>query len=298
MSDFTFAPATKAQRKARIALAGPSGSGKTWTALILATTLGSKVAVVDTERGSASLYSDDFTFDALDLYTFSPEDLPKILAAAAAQGYDVVVIDSLSHFWMGAGGMLEQVDRVSSRSGGNSFAGWKAMRPAERAMIDALLAYPGHVIVTMRTKTEFVVEEDSRGKKVPRKIGLKPEQRDNIEYEFDVVGELDDENNLVITKTRCRALAGQIVRKPDADLGKTILGWLDSGTATTPLGDYVDRTVDPSLTYAAARALYDEVKARGLLGAAVMDEVGDPTSLGELILAKGLAAQSREQEAS
>ncbi|HZE34069.1 MAG TPA: ATP-binding protein, partial [Actinoallomurus sp.] len=187
MTAFTFAPATKEAAKARIALAGPSGSGKTYTALVTARALaaGGKVAVIDTERESASLYADEFTFDTLNMHAYDPRDLVKALGAAGAAGYAVVIVDSLSHFWMGSGGMLEQVDHAAKRSyGGNSFGGWKEARPMERQMIDALLGYPGHVIVTMRTKTEWVVQENERGRKEPKKIGTKPEQRDGIEYEF------------------------------------------------------------------------------------------------------------------
>ena len=182
MATLSFSRASKEQAKARIALTGPTGSGKTYTALVVAGGLGERVALIDTERGSASKYADEFTFDTLQLTSFEPPALVDALAVAAHDGYDALVVDSFSHFWSGTGGMLEQVDHAAKRIGGaNSFAGWKEARPMERAMIDALLAYPGHVIVTMRAKTEYVVDSDERGRKVPRKVGLKPDQRDGIE---------------------------------------------------------------------------------------------------------------------
>ncbi|WP_084965296.1 ATP-binding protein [Thermoactinospora rubra] len=282
--NFVFTPATKEEAKARVALTGPSGSGKTYTALALATTLGSKVAVIDTERGSASKYSDLFSFSRLNLQSFEPTTLVQALAAAGAQGHDVVVVDSLSHFWSGTGGMLEQVDAASRRGyNGNSFGGWKEARPMERAMIDALVSYPGHVIVTMRSKTDYVIEEDHRGKKVPRKVGLKPEQREGIEYEFDIVGDLDHENTLIVTKSRAPKISGRVIPKPGADLAQEILDWLSDGTPAPDAKHYRDMAVDPYATREDLAALAGEVKERGLLGAAVIDEHGDATSLGDLI---------------
>ena len=236
MSAFTFAPASKAQAKARVALAGPSGSGKTYTGLTTATALaaGGRVALIDTERGSASKYADRFGFDTLQMHEYDPRNLIGALRAAGAAGYGVVVVDSLSHFWSGKGGMLEQADNAGKRYGGNTFAGWKEARPLERELIDALLAYPGHVIVTMRTKTEWVIEDNERGRKQPRKIGTKPEQRDGIEYEFDVVADLDVENTLIVSKSRCPALAKAVMREPGPEFGQALLDWLDDGEPVVP----------------------------------------------------------------
>jgi hypothetical protein len=294
MNALAFAPASKEQAKARISLDGPSGSGKTWTALAIATVLagGGKVALIDTERGSASKYSDEFTFDTLQLHTFEPTVLVQALASAAAANYPAVIVDSLSHFWMGKGGMLQQVDNAAKRTGGNSFAGWKDARPLEQAMIDALLAYPGHVIVTMRTKTEWVVEQNDRGKQVPRRVGTKPEQRDGIEYEFDIVGDLDLDNTLVVTKTRCKSLSGAVVRKPGEEFAQEILAWLSDGKPAPTASDYRAQALSDKATHLGMRALYEDAKARNLLGAAVMDSDGHPTTLGDLIVTRGKALEA------
>jgi hypothetical protein len=293
----TFAPAVKQRLKARIALEGVSGGGKTYSALAIARALGERVAVIDTEHKSALLYADLFKFDWLGVDRYAPEVL--IEALAAASGHDVAVIDSLSHWWMGTDGMLEQVDRAARRSGGgNSFAGWKEMRPHERKMIDAMLAFPGHLIATLRTKTEWVVEENDRGKKVPKKIGLKAEQREGLEYEFTLVGQLDYENNLVVTKSRCPVLSGAVVNKPGEDFGRTLRDWLDSGADDGPsVADLLERAVDPTATYDELRALHAEADRLGRLGAAISDENSDPTTLGDLIAAKGRAARAAEQSA-
>ena len=299
MSDFVFAPATKAQAKARIALNGPSGSGKTYTALTTAFALGQTVAVIDTERGSASKYAglNGWAFDTLQMHRYDPRDLPRALSAASK--YDTVVVDSLSHFWMGQDGMLAQVDAAAKRSfGGNSFGGWKEARPMEREMVDALLSFPGHVIVTMRTKTEWVVDTNERGKSAPRRVGTKPVQRDGIEYEADIVGEMDLENTMVITKSRCADLAGAVIRRPDEEFGRAVLAWLDDGVKLPAVEDYMDQAMRPDATFAELGALHAEVSRRNLLGAPMLDDAGEPTTLGDLINAKGRVAQQREREAA
>lgn len=286
MTEFQFAPATKAQAKARIALDGPSGSGKTWTALSVAMGLGQRIAVIDTERGSASKYAGDFRFDTLQMHTYDPRDLVKALSAAAGAGYDVVIVDSLSHFWMGKGGMLEQVDGFTKRSSsGNSFGGWKDARPIEREMIDGLLAYPGHVIVTMRTKTEWVITENDRGRKEPKKIGLKAEQRDGLEYEFDIVGDLDLDHNLVVSKSRMSALADKVISRPDSEVGGQILAWLTDGESLPTVEDYILRVMQTE-DFAVVRETFAEVQQRGM-GAAPCMRNGQPTTLRQLVFERG-----------
>lgn len=300
MSGIQFTKATKAKAKARIALAGPSGSGKTYTGLRVASVLSpGSIALLDTERGSASKYADEFAFDTFEPDSYSPELLIEALTAAGAAGYGTFITDSLSHFWMGVDGMLEQVDKAAKRAaGGNSFGGWKEMRPVERRMIDALLAYPGHVIVTMRTKAEWVVEVNDRGKNVPRKIGTRPEQREGIEYEFDVVGDLSTENELIVSKTRCPALKRAVIQEPGEEFAGTILAWLDAGADGTDAAAYVDQAVVEGATYGDLIALYERVEGRRMLDVGVLDPAsGQPTTLGQLIASRGRAAKAREEQA-
>jgi hypothetical protein len=229
-----FKPATKAQSKARIGLCGPAGSGKTYTGLVLATALGQRVAVIDTERGSASKYADEFSFDVLELHHFSPRTYVDAIKAAEQAGYDVCLIDSLSHAWNAEGGVLEIVDTAAARSRGNSYVGWREGTPAHNALVNAMLQSSLHIIATMRSKTEYVLEDDGRGKKVPRKVGMAPIQRDGMEYEFDIVGDLDWEHQLIITKSRCRALADKVIKRPDAAVAQTIRAWLSDGVPVQP----------------------------------------------------------------
>src|SRR5262249_26069414 len=142
---------------------------------------------------------------------------------------DALVIDSLSHAWMGKDGALEQVDRAAKRSSGNSFAAWRDVTPMHNRLVDAMLSCRCHLIVTMRSKTEWVLEDDARGKKVPRKVGMAPIQRDGVEYEFDVVGDFDIHHTLTISKSRCSELDGAVIEKPGRDLARTLKRWLDEG---------------------------------------------------------------------
>jgi len=295
---FTFAKATKKAAKARLAFDGPSGSGKTYTALTVATTLGQKVAVIDTEHRSASKYADIFDFDTLPLDTYNPQILVQALTAAAAEGYEVVVVDSLSHFWMGTDGMLEQVDKAAKRSGGHGMSGWKEMRPVERQMVEALLAYPGHVICTLRVKTDWVEGENARGKRQMMKVGTKTEQREGLEYEFDIVGSLDLDNELTVVKSRCRALSGEVVKRPGRQFAETIRDWLDDGVAAPTAAEFRDRaSSNPDATYDELIALYRDADRNGLIAAPVVTDAGDSMPLGEFIRDRGLEAKARVSEA-
>jgi hypothetical protein len=227
----SFKQAVKSESRLRLALTGPSGSGKTFSALGIATGLGSRIAVVDTERGSASKYAGDFTFDVMELDSHHPQNYIDAIHAAEMEGYDVLIIDSLSHAWTGRDGALDLVDKaIKKAQSGNSFAAWRDITPLHNALVDTILCARLHIIVTMRAKTEYVVEEDGRGKKVPKKIGLAPVQREGVEYEFDVVGDLNLDHELIVSKTRCSILTGKIIPKPGAGMGQTLKGWLHGET--------------------------------------------------------------------
>jgi len=228
-----FAKAQKHQVKLKLAFVGPAGSGKTYSALSvgcsLAKLVGTQVAVIDTERGSASLYADVFDFDVLELESFSPLAYVEAIKTAEREGYGVIIVDSLSHAWTGRDGALEQVDRAAKREQGNSFSAWRHVTPHHNAMVDALVSSTSHLIATMRVKTEYVLETNSKGKQVPRKVGLAPIQRDGLEYEFSVVGDLDIDNGFTVTKTRCSILAGQYIERPGAKIAEQLITWLRSG---------------------------------------------------------------------
>ena len=233
MTSYTFKKATKEQIKARIALIGPSGSGKTYTALRMAQTMGSRVALIDTENNSASLYADEFDFDTLALDSVSPQSYIQAIHAAEKAGYDVLIIDSLSHAWAGKDGALAMADAGAAKYRGNTFAAWRDVTPHHNALVDALIHCQCHLIVGMRSKMEYIIEEE-KGKMVPKKVGMAPIQRQGMEYEFDIVGDLDLSHNLIISKTRCKTLDGQVIALPGEELGQTILTWLTDGAEPKP----------------------------------------------------------------
>lgn len=234
-----FKRATKEQAKLRLALIGLAGSGKTYSALSVATHLvpGGKIAVIDTERGSASLYADRFTFDVLDLDRHGPENYCDAIEAAEQAGYDVIVIDSLSHAWAGKDGALEQVDKIAKREGkANNFTAWRDVTPKHNRLVDTMLSCKSHLIATIRSKMEYVLEKDEKtGKSVPRKIGLAPIQRDGLDYEFTVVGDMNLSHELIVSKSRCSAIGvGDIIDKPGEKFARTLREWLSSGAAPAP----------------------------------------------------------------
>lgn len=294
----SFQPATRTSTRARVALCGPSGSGKTYTALTLAHALGERIAVVDTERGSASKYAgvNGWSFDTVAPGSFAPDALTGLLAEAGQAGYDVFLLDSWSHYWMGVDGMLEQVDRRAKN--GNNFSGWKEVRPEERRMIDALIAYPGHVIATLRVKTEYVIEENDRGKKVPRKVGLKPEQRDGVEYEFDLVGDMDHDNTLTVSKSRIPALTRAVIQQPDAELGNTIRSWLEDGESVPDAREIRERAMADTATVEEIVALGAQAVKLGIGHAAVPDGDGQPIALVDLLRRRHTYLTQAQKEAS
>ncbi|MHB8533386.1 MAG: ATP-binding protein [Solirubrobacteraceae bacterium] len=222
----SFTPAKKYRSRLRLGLSGPSGSGKTFSALAIASGMGEKIAVIDTEHGSAAMYADRFQFDVLELDSFDPRKYVESIQAAEQAGYDVLVIDSLSHAWSGKDGALEQVDRAAARSRAqNTFAAWREVTPLQNRLVDAITGARLHVICTLRAKTEYVLENQN-GKQVPRKVGMAPVQRDLIEYEFSVYGEIDAGHNLLITKSRIESLQDAFVEKPDQRLGAQLISWL------------------------------------------------------------------------
>jgi hypothetical protein len=256
-----FAKAVKAKAKGRVALVGPAGAGKTWTALTLATVLAGprRIAFVCTEHGSAKKYGDRFDFDVVEPDRYAPEVFLEAMEAAEAGGYGVFVCDSLSHFWMGAGGALEFVDEQKKRSR-DQMEGWKNWRPHERKMIDAIIAAPIHVIVTMRTKNEYQeVTDQQTGKKKRQKVGLAPVQREGLEYEFDLVGYMDDENNLVVDKTRCPDYAGRVLSKPKAADFAPLAAWLEGGVDLAEQSAKLTAAIEAKIGKAGSKETLDAI---------------------------------------
>jgi hypothetical protein len=220
-----FRKATKSLSKLRLALTGPSGSGKTYSALMIAQGLSDSIAMIDTERGSGELYSDLLNYDVLQLAPpFDPEKYIQAIKAAETAGYETIIIDSLSHAWAGEGGILEIHDRVA-KSTRNSFAAWREVTPMHNALVDAMLQSSCHIIVTMRTKTAYEVQQDDKKTRVI-KVGLAPVQRDGLEYEFTLVLDLSVEGHIASSSKDRTGLFDGKYFVPSTDTGKELLNWL------------------------------------------------------------------------
>jgi hypothetical protein len=231
-----FVKATKNKLKARVALDGPSGAGKSLSSLYLARALAGpdgKIAAIDTERGSLRLYSDKVDFDVLELTPdtdggFSPVNYVKAIKEAEKASYDVIVIDSLTHAWEGEGGALDMVDQAAARIKGNSYAAWRNVTPMHRELFDTILQSKCHIVATMRSKMDYIMEKDG-DKTTITKVGLAPIQRAGTEYEFTLVGDMDVQHKLIITKSRCDMMADKVVTKPGVEFWIPFVEWLDSG---------------------------------------------------------------------
>jgi hypothetical protein len=251
-----FTKATKKRAKARVALDGPAGSGKTWTALELATVLakGGKIAGVDTEHGSMSLYSDKFDFDVIELDDFHPQNYIDAIHAAEDGGYSVVILDSLTHAWDGKGGVLELHDDATARDrNGNSYTAWRNVTPIHNDLVEAIVTSPIHIIATMRSKMEYAQEKDDNGRTKIRKIGMAPIQRAGTEYEFTMVGDMDVDHKIVISKSRCDLMADKVGTKPGLKFWMPFVEWLNSGEATPELTPEERKAKAEALAAEAAR---------------------------------------------
>lgn len=226
-----FKKATKTKLKLRAAFYGPSGAGKTYSALRVARGIGGNIAVICTEHGSARKYADRFDFDVADMKTGSIDEVCAALKEAAGS-FDVVIIDSLSHAWKE---LLEEVDRIASaKFGGNTWAAWSKGTPKQRGLVDAILTFPGHVIVTMRAKTEWLTTKNQRGKDEMKRVGLSPEQGKGIEYEFDLLVSISTDHTAFVEKDRTSKFQDQTFKVLDEDFGAQLASWLDEGADPPP----------------------------------------------------------------
>lgn len=220
----------RAQRRKvylKLAITGPSGSGKTYSALRLALGLGQKVALLDSENESANIYADlgDFDTDTI-CAPFTPQKYIEAIRAAELGGYDVLIIDSLSHAWAMSGGILDQ-KAAKDRRGGNSFTNWQDMTPLQNDFLATILQSKLDIIATMRSKQEYVIETTDKGKQAPRKVGLAPIQRDGIEYEFTTVFDVDQGHMASVSKDRTGLFTDEISMITEAH-GLRLKSWRDA----------------------------------------------------------------------
>lgn len=235
-----FVKAERKRAKLKIGITGPSGSGKTYSGLLLAKGIGSKVAVIDTENGSASLYSDKFQFDVLELAPpFSTEKYIEAIKGAEKAGYDVILIDSISHAWAGEGGLLEQKEQLDSRGRGNSYTNWADITKKHEKFKSALLQADIHLIATMRSKQDYVLQADEKGKQSPKKVGLAPIQRDGMEYEFTTVFDIAMNHEAEASKDRTGLFSDKLFKITE-ETGEEFKKWLNTAAIPKPSAQQLD----------------------------------------------------------
>lgn len=230
-----FRKAERRKAKLRLAITGPAGSGKTYGALQIAQGLGGKIAMLDTENGSGDLYANICDYDIQTIA--APYSVQKYIAAiseAEEAGYDILIIDSLSHAWSGEGGLLDLHSQITrSMKNGNSYTAWNKVTPWHNRLIESMIASKCHIIATMRTKTDYAMIQTERGKTEIQKVGLAPVQRDGMDYEFTVVFDLGMDHTVTVSKDRTSLFDRQVFTITQ-DTGRTLKEWLNSGVEVPP----------------------------------------------------------------
>lgn len=220
--------ATRKQVKLKLNLSAPSGAGKTYSALLMAKGLvgdWEKVAVIDTENGSASLYSHLGDFNTIELTPpFQPEKYEQAIDICVNAGMECVIIDSSSHEWTTL--LEENQNLAEARFKGNTWSAWSKTTPRHDRFVNKVLQAPVHVITCTRSKTETTMTEDKKVKKV----GMKDQQRDGWEYELTVSLEIDRDTHLATpSKDRTNLFEGKPPFLITEETGKSIAQWCNSG---------------------------------------------------------------------
>ena len=212
--------------KIKLALQGSAGSGKTYSALLIAKGLiggeFTKTAIIDTENGSADLYAHLGNYNVVTMQPpYSPERFIEAIVLCENAGMEVIIIDSISHCW-------DYLLDLHSNMPGNSFTNWGKITPRQNAFVNKILQSNAHIISTMRVKQDYVLNQKN-GKMVPEKVGLKAIQRNDLDYEFTIVFDVDIAHQVKASKDR----TGLFIDKPEfvvnASTGKKIKQWCEKG---------------------------------------------------------------------
>lgn len=286
-----FRKAEKRAVKLRAAIDGPTGAGKTISALKIARGLvgpKGRIAVIDTEHGTAEKFYARITdFDCVELTNHFPMDYVNLIKAA--EDYDCLIIDSLSHAW--TEGVLSMVD-----SKGGRFDAWKDVTPHHNALVKALLTFPNHLIVTIRTKMAYEVSKDEKtGKNTVEKLGLKPVQREGLEYEFDLVMDIDRAHRLTVSKSRIEELADRFIVEPGEEFGEQIAALIADGIPVVDTAALATELIEQS---GDKDALVAAMKGAGISSADLADEskLAEARALVEQIIKDREAATAADAE--
>lgn len=241
----------KAQRhqvKLRIGLSGPSGFGKTYSALLMAygiTNDWNKIALIDTENKSASLYSHLGDFNVLSLgEPFTPERYLEAIKLCEDSGIELIIVDSISHEWQGKGGCLEIHEQLGGR-----FQDWARVTPRHNAFIDAIILSKCHLITTSRSKVDYSLDKDGNGKTKVMKLGTKAITREGFEYELTVNFEfLNDKHLVQASKDRTELFTGKPEFIINSSTGKKLIEWCNQGISIDEIKNEINScTTDESL---------------------------------------------------
>lgn len=216
----------------KIGLTGVSGSGKTYSALRLARGLvgpSGRIALIDTENHSASIYASEFDFDVDDIEDYRAKVFSDAVASAVSAGYDCLIVDSASHIWEGVLSYKVKLDKT----GGNSFTHWQDAGEKWKSVISSLLHAPIHVICCFRSKSAYVLDEQD-GKQVPRKVGMAPVAREGVEYEFSIVFDIARSHLALTDKDRTGLFLDEDPFLITEETGRKIAEWLRTAPPAAP----------------------------------------------------------------
>ncbi|KUF45778.1 AAA family ATPase [Myroides marinus] len=241
--------------KIKMALQGSAGSGKTYSSLLLAQGLTngdlSKVAIIDTENGSADLYAHLGSYNVLSLQPpFTPEAYIKAIEICEQANMEVIIIDSISHCW-------DELLDFHSKLVGNSFTNWAKVTPRQKSFVDKILQSSAHIIATMRTKQDYVLNQKD-GKYVPEKVGLKAVQRDGVDYEFTLVFDIDIKHYVVSSKDRTSLFMGKPEFIINESTGRKILEWCNKGEAPDRTKESIRNLINNCKTVQELLILYQQ----------------------------------------
>lgn len=229
---FSFQKAKREKIWVKLLLNGPSGSGKTYTALRLATGMlgkvgGAGIAAIDTENGRIRYYANEFDFFDLQLgEPYTSESYIEAIDAAVDNGFKVLIIDSLSHEW-------KWLNEVHDKMPGNSFTNWGKLKPRHAALMEKILQSPIHIIATARGKDDYVME-DKNGKQIPKKVGVGSQQEKDIEYNYTVTFNIDQETHVAsVAKDNTHLFEGRYDKLTEKD-GANLVDWATSGEGEMP----------------------------------------------------------------
>jgi hypothetical protein len=236
MSTPQFKKASRKAAKIRLGIAGPSGSGKTYTALLLAKGLArgdwNKVGVIDSERGSADLYENLGPYSTMSLTSTTPEDYIAAIEAAEQAGFDVAIIDSITHEWQSLLEISETMQAMNRSM--NSYTVWKTLTPRHQKFIDRILKSNIHIITTVRSKTDYIMTMGENGKNKVEKAGMAQVTRDGFEYELTLSFDIDINHVGYVSKDRTGLYTNERPKVLSEEDGARILAWCESGAKAEP----------------------------------------------------------------